>query len=103
MVSDAFSLADAEEIKYETALDLTKFLTMENNFNVWDTASIAFSTLLARLPESENLKVVFRGEISSRCNRCNILMHEIFPVMVGLCEEADRSYCFKRLMGCISI
>ncbi|XP_052129987.1 glutamyl aminopeptidase [Frankliniella occidentalis] len=56
LISDAFSLADAEELRYETALDLTKYLKSEKEYVPWDAASTAIGSLVQRLPDSANLK-----------------------------------------------
>lgn len=56
LISDAFSLADAKQITYGQALDLTKYLVQEKNLVPWDAASTAITTLRQRLPLSEPLK-----------------------------------------------
>ncbi|KAK3929260.1 Glutamyl aminopeptidase [Frankliniella fusca] len=68
LISDAFSLADAEELQYETALELTKYLKMEKDFVPWSAASTAISSLLERLPNSENLKKYGNAVINSVVN-----------------------------------
>ncbi|XP_034256819.1 glutamyl aminopeptidase-like isoform X2 [Thrips palmi] len=56
LISDAFSLADAQQITYGRALDLTKYLVNEKELVPWDAAGTAIATLLQRLPQSEPLK-----------------------------------------------
>lgn len=66
LISDAFSLADAEEIKYKIALDLTKYLVYEKEFVPWYSADTVIRGLLKHLPESEVLKTYFLKQINPR-------------------------------------
>lgn len=57
LVSDAFSLADAQVLDYRVALDLSQYLPSEKDYVPWDAASTAIDTLLKHLPGSDALKV----------------------------------------------
>ena len=43
ILDDAFNLAQATELDYKTALDLTKYMTDEMHYFPWRTTTVAFS------------------------------------------------------------
>ncbi|KAJ1522082.1 hypothetical protein ONE63_002393 [Megalurothrips usitatus] len=94
LISDAFSLADAEELKYETALELTQYLKNEVSFVPWDAGSTAISTLLQRLPTSEDLMVGL-GKAFSLCNDLYSTEHLdcVASLLLEIWENPGSTYC----------
>jgi glutamyl aminopeptidase len=44
-LNDAFNLADAQQLSYDVALDLTKYLVNENQYVPWSVATSAFKKI----------------------------------------------------------
>nr|QBI71869.1 aminopeptidase A isoform X2 [Plutella xylostella] len=52
LINDVFALATAEYVSYEVAMNLTTYLTVEEDYVPWDTADTEFVKLASRLENS---------------------------------------------------
>lgn len=64
LLEDAFSLASAGELEYEIAMNMTGYLSQENNAIPWSVASsklTAIDTLMSATNSSLKFKVNYGG------------------------------------------
>ncbi|VDN02876.1 unnamed protein product [Thelazia callipaeda] len=72
IINDAFSLAEGNFISYEIPLNLTKYLSMEEEFLPWRMALIGFSTIVSNFndePETQHVRDYLNSLISPMYNR----------------------------------
>lgn len=66
LIDDVFALADATQVRYETAFDLTRYLIEETAFVPWESASRKLLTLKNKLyyiPEVYERYITYAREL----------------------------------------
>lgn len=100
LLNDAFALADASQLRYDLALELTRFLAQETEYVPWATVSSkmkSIRTLIYDYPAYDDILVSIVKHSPLDQNIFKLMYHSYF---LALCSSTDPTSLRLRWLDC---